>query len=76
MPQGLPRVRRWTERRTFLLLVILALLWVGAKVHFYTRFGATNIDGYLQEHWPFWAAMASVACLLWLVEAIEQRRRR
>jgi hypothetical protein len=50
-----------------------AFLWLGAKIHFFTRMGATSLEGYLREHWPFWAGMAIVGVLLFAVGTIERR---
>jgi hypothetical protein len=65
---------KWCERTALILLVLSVLLYLAAKVHFYTRFGgyleAGNLKGYILEHWPFWAAMGVIAVLLLLLRAI------
>jgi hypothetical protein len=66
------RVRRWTEKLAILLLICLVMLWVGAKIHFFMRFGNTTVDGYILEHWPFWAGMTFVGLLLLLLGRIER----
>jgi hypothetical protein len=42
-------------------------LYVAAKVHFFTRFGATDLNGYIAEHWPYSAGLvALVWAIAWL----------
>lgn len=40
----------------------------------YMRFDPRNMDGYLAEHWPFWAGMTGVGVLLLLVGLVGRRR--
>ena len=71
-------MRKWSEITTAVLLVLLGLLWAGAKIHFYTRFWdylrANDLMGYVSEHWPFSAAMAFIALLFVAIGARERRR--
>ena len=68
--------RVWPERVSIGLLLTLGVTWVGAKVHFLTRFGADNVETYMQEHWPFWAAMTLIGVLLLGLGAVERRNSR
>ena len=43
--------KKWIDRLFFLFLVIFALLYVGAKIHFFTRYFKFGPAGYLEEHW-------------------------
>ncbi len=67
-------MRKWAERAAVVFVALLVLDWVGAKVHFYTRFWgymeADNLKGYLAEHWPFWAAAAFIGLALILLGLI------
>ena len=62
-------MKKWTDRIFILFLVIFVLLYIGAKIHFFTRYFRVGPAGYVEEHWVFWAAMAIVsgilACLSW-----------
>ena len=55
------------------LIVAMLLVYVAAKMHFFTRYTG-DLEGYLGEHWPYWAAMCVVAALLWLIGVAIQRR--
>jgi hypothetical protein len=67
-------MRGWTERAAAILMVLSAVVWVGAKMHFFARFGARSLDGYLSEHWPFWAAMVAIGALLIVLGIVEPRK--
>ena len=45
------------------MVVILLLLYLGAKFHFFTRYGELGLVAYLEEHAWFWAGMAIIALL-------------
>jgi hypothetical protein len=67
-------MEKWLDRVGIPLLVIFGLLYVGAKIHFFTRYGVLGPGGYLEEHWPFWAGMAiggTAACLGWIKKRLE-----
>jgi hypothetical protein len=49
------------EKINIVLLAVFGLLYVGAKIHFFSRFGAVSLGEYLDAHWYFWAGMALVA---------------
>jgi len=70
-------LKKWLDRLWILLLVIFVLLYVAAKVHFFTRYFKLGPAGYLEEHWVFWAAMAIVngmlAFLSWFKRSVERR---
>ena len=71
-------MEKWFARVTVFLLVIFSLLCLGAKIHFFTRYGAVGLGEYLEEHWFFWAGMAivagAVACLDWIRKRLEHPR--
>ena len=54
-------MEKWLERVSVFLVVVCGLLFVGAKIHFFTRYGVLGPGQYVEEHWPFWAGMAVVA---------------
>jgi protein-S-isoprenylcysteine O-methyltransferase Ste14 len=68
--------KNWTDRLFILFLVIFGLFYIGAKIHFFTRYFKLGLTGYLEEHWVFWAAMAIVsgilACLSWVKRRAER----
>jgi hypothetical protein len=53
-------MERWFKRINIFLLVIFGLLYIAAKVHFFTRYGVLGPGGYLEDHWPLWAGLAVV----------------
>jgi hypothetical protein len=67
-------MKKRLENINFILLIIFALLYLGAKIHFFSRFGTTGIGDYLEEHWYFWAGMAVVATLGALLSFAAKRR--
>ena len=71
-------MRKWTDATTGVLLVLLGLLWAGAKIHFFMRYWhyyeADNLRGYILEHSPFWAGAALVGLGFLVTGAIERRR--
>jgi len=52
---------------TAVLLSAFVVLYIAAKVHFFTRFGATDLDGYIAEHWPYSAGLTAIAALVWVI---------
>ena len=52
---------KWFERLGLFLLVIFGLLYVGAKIHFFTRYGVLSPGEYVEELWYFWAGMATIS---------------
>jgi len=64
----------WAKWASTVLLILLAAMYVVAKVHFFSRFFALPLDAYWTEHWPFTAALAIIAGLLWLVGYVAERR--
>jgi hypothetical protein len=66
----------WARWTTTVLLMLLAAMYVAAKVHFFTRFYALPLEAYWAEHWPLTAALAVAAGLLWLVGYVAERRAR
>jgi len=48
------------------------VLYMAAKIHFFTQYDPLNIGGYLQDRSVYWAAMAVVALLAWLISKILQ----
>jgi hypothetical protein len=42
-------------------IVVFGLIYVGAKIHFFSRFAVLRLGDYLEERWYFWAGMALAA---------------
>ena len=66
---------KWFDRASILLLILFGLLYIGAKIHFFTRYWLLGPGAYVEEHWPFWAGMAIVGalacCLGWIRNRID-----
>ena len=66
---------KWFGRAGIFLLIIFGLVYVGAKIHFFTRYWRLGPSAYMEEHWPFWAGIAivgaAVHCLGWIRKRIE-----
>jgi hypothetical protein len=52
------------------------MLYIAAKIHFFTRYVVLGPGGYLEEHWPFWAGFALLGGVGSVVEWICDRRER
>jgi hypothetical protein len=63
------------DRANVFLLIIFGLLYIGAKIHFFTRYWPLGPGAYVETHWLFWAGMATVGaiayCLGWIKDRIE-----
>jgi hypothetical protein len=67
----LTAMEKSSDRIDKVLVFIFILVYVGAKLHFFTRYGELGLGAYLEEHAWFWAGMAIVA----LIGAYSLRRR-
>jgi len=69
-------MEKWFERAGLFLLIIFGLLYVGAKIHFFTRYSVFGPGEYVEAHWFFWAGMATIggvaACLGWIRKRLER----
>ncbi len=69
-------MEKWLGRVSSFLLVIFGLLYLGAKIHFFTRYAVLGPGGYLEEHWYFWAGMTviggAMACTAWIKKRFER----
>jgi hypothetical protein len=52
------------------LLSLDIVAYVAAKIHFFTRYDPHREGSYLREHRVYWATMAIIALLIWLVEKL------
>jgi hypothetical protein len=59
----------------FSRLVAFGLLYVGAKIHFFTRFGVMGPGRYIEEHWFFWIGLAVPGGSAASVDWFEKRRK-
>jgi hypothetical protein len=50
------------------LCALLLLVYIFAKIDFFTRYSNSNFGGYLREHSVYWAAMAAIAFVIWFIE--------
>jgi hypothetical protein len=71
-------MEKWLDRVGIFLLVVFGLLYVGAKIHFFTRYFLLGPGAYVEEHWPFWAGMAVVGavatCLGWIRNRLKRSK--
>jgi len=69
-------MKSWIERAGFFLLAIFAVLYIAAKIHFFTRYWSLGAGKYLEEHRYFWMGMTVVggaaALLSWIKNRIEK----
>jgi len=66
-------MEKWSDRTSVFLLVVFGLLYIGAKIHFFTRYGFLGPGSYVEEHWPFWAGMATVGAVASFLHWIRKR---
>jgi len=52
---------------TAVLWAFLLLLYIAAKIHFFTRYEQLGVGKYIREHSILWAGMAAAAFLIWLL---------
>lgn len=45
-------------------------LYIAAKIDFFRQYDRLALGAYLREHSVYWAAMAAIAFLIWIVERI------
>jgi hypothetical protein len=69
-------MKKWTDRLFILFLVVFGMLYIGAKIHFFTRYFKLGPAGYVEKHWVFWAAMAIVSGILALLSWAKTRAER
>lgn len=62
----------WFRRAEITLLILLGMVYVAAKIHFFTRYQPNNSLAYMAEHWPFWAAMVVIAVVAAILEWVHQ----
>jgi hypothetical protein len=54
---------KWLGKIELFFLLVLGLIFITAKIHFFTRYRLMSTGAYLEEHWPFWAAMLFVVAI-------------
>jgi hypothetical protein len=67
---------KWLERASVFLLVIFGLLYIAAKIHFFTRYAVLGPGKYVDEHWPLWAGFAIIGGIWVCFDWIRKRRGR
>jgi hypothetical protein len=50
------------------LFGLFLVLYIAAKFDFFTRYFQLGWSPYLREHSVYWAGMAAIAFLIWLIE--------
>ncbi len=64
-------MKKWVDMAEILLIVIGGVIYIGAKVHFFTRYRQLSTGAYLEEHSAFWAGIAIIALLFWTLGQIQ-----
>ena len=64
---------KWSDSIDKVLVVILILLYVGTKLHFFTRYWKLSLGAYLEEHVWFWAGMAIIALVVAFLNWLRRR---
>jgi hypothetical protein len=64
---------KWLERASVFLFVIFGLLYVGAKIDFFTRYWPLGPGAYVEEQWLFWAGMAIIGAIAYFLGWIRNR---
>jgi hypothetical protein len=60
---------------SLLLCGILVLVYIAAKVDFFTRYFQLGSGQYLREHSIYWAMSAAILFLIWLIEWLLAHRK-
>jgi hypothetical protein len=63
----------WFVSVSVFLFVIFGLLYVGAKIHFFTRFLRLGLGACVEEHWFFWAGMAIIGAVIYFLGWLRNR---
>ena len=53
-----------------ILLGLLLAVYIAAKVHFFTRYDPNRQWHYIHAHWIYWALIAALGLLIWLIERL------
>jgi hypothetical protein len=69
-------MKKWPDRLSIFLLVMFGLLYIGAKIHFFTRYWKLGAGGYLEGHWVFWVALTIVSGILAYLGWVKRRAER
>jgi hypothetical protein len=65
-------IRSWVRVISGLAWGVLAAGYLGAKLHFFSRFDAHEVGNYVREHSAYWIWMAIAAFLIWLLSGTDQ----
>jgi len=57
-----------------ILCIFLFLVYIAAKIDFFTSYFQLGAGRYLREHSSYWAASAAIVFLIWLVERFINHR--
>jgi hypothetical protein len=60
--------RAMLRTTTAVLWVLLLIVYVAAKVNFFTRYSPNGVADYLRQHSVYWLAMAAIAFTMWVVQ--------
>ena len=62
--------KKWINRAAYFLGLIGGLLYIAAKIHFFTRFGKLGLDDYIKVHYLFWLGFLLIGGLLWILSRV------
>lgn len=63
-------VREVAHSVSLILSIFLFLVYIAAKIDFFTNYFQLGAGQYLREHSSYWAASAAIVFLIWLVERL------
>lgn len=52
------------------LWIVFLALYIAAKIHFFTRYGRVATGVYVREHSIYWAGLAAVLFLAWVMSKL------
>jgi hypothetical protein len=65
--------RSQLRKLSLLLWVFLVVVYLFAKINFFTTYFHSDTANYIRQHGKYWIAMAGVAAAIWIVERRSER---
>lgn len=62
------------SKMSAVLWVLLLLVYVAAKINFFTHYGTVGSWMYVRQHSGYWLAMAGIAFAIWIAGKIDAGR--
>ncbi|HET9839098.1 MAG TPA: hypothetical protein VFR84_12740 [Candidatus Angelobacter sp.] len=61
---------KWLNRIGLILALVGGVVYVFAKIHFFTRFGAVSTDEYVKEHYPYTLGLLAIGGIIWVITRV------